>query len=60
LEQADILILFPIRTLDFGAKGGEKTNTMLSKNNEEKSNNKATNDCSSDLSTDNNTTSKSA
>lgn len=30
LEQADILIPFPIRTLDFGAKGGEKLNTMLS------------------------------
>jgi small conductance mechanosensitive channel len=29
LEQADILIPFPIRTLDFGAKGGEKLNTML-------------------------------
>ena len=31
LEQANILIPFPIRTLDFGAKGGEKLNTMLSK-----------------------------
>ncbi|WJG09644.1 mechanosensitive ion channel family protein [Aliiglaciecola sp. LCG003] len=30
LEEADILIPFPIRTLDFGAKGGEKLNTMLS------------------------------
>ncbi|WP_460312083.1 mechanosensitive ion channel family protein [Aliiglaciecola aliphaticivorans] len=30
LEDADILIPFPIRTLDFGAKGGEKLNTMLS------------------------------
>ncbi|MGS2719037.1 mechanosensitive ion channel family protein [Paraglaciecola aestuariivivens] len=30
LEQADILIPFPIRTLDFGAKGGEKLNSMLS------------------------------
>jgi len=30
LENADILIPFPIRTLDFGAKGGEKLNTMLS------------------------------
>ena len=29
LEDADILIPFPIRTLDFGAKGGEKLNTML-------------------------------
>lgn len=29
LESADILIPFPIRTLDFGAKGGEKLNTML-------------------------------
>ncbi|WP_299078411.1 mechanosensitive ion channel family protein [uncultured Paraglaciecola sp.] len=32
LEQAGILIPFPIRTLDFGAKGGEKLNTMLTKN----------------------------
>ncbi|MBF7073417.1 mechanosensitive ion channel [Glaciecola sp. MH2013] len=31
LAQNDILIPFPIRTLDFGAKGGEKLNTMLSK-----------------------------
>ena len=30
LESSDILIPFPIRTLDFGAKGGEKLNTMLS------------------------------
>ncbi|GAA0854443.1 mechanosensitive ion channel family protein [Aliiglaciecola litoralis] len=30
LEKADILIPFPIRTLDFGAKGGEKLNAMLS------------------------------
>lgn len=30
LSDADILIPFPIRTLDFGAKGGEKLNTMLS------------------------------
>lgn len=29
LDEADILIPFPIRTLDFGAKGGEKLNTML-------------------------------
>ncbi|MDC8830743.1 mechanosensitive ion channel family protein [Alteromonas gilva] len=29
LKDADILIPFPIRTLDFGAKGGEKLNTML-------------------------------
>tara|TARA_R110002153_G_scaffold110189_1_gene251155 strand:- start:29672 stop:30604 length:933 start_codon:yes stop_codon:yes gene_type:complete len=32
LENADILIPFPIRTLDFGAKGGEKLNTMLKSN----------------------------
>jgi small-conductance mechanosensitive channel len=30
LTENDILIPFPIRTLDFGAKGGEKLNTMLS------------------------------
>ncbi|NVK57402.1 MAG: mechanosensitive ion channel family protein [Alteromonadaceae bacterium] len=29
LKDADILIPFPIRTLDFGAKGGEKLNSML-------------------------------
>jgi small-conductance mechanosensitive channel len=29
LAENDILIPFPIRTLDFGAKGGEKLNTML-------------------------------
>lgn len=29
LEKADILIPFPIRTLDFGAKGGEKLDSML-------------------------------
>ena len=32
LESADILIPFPIRTLDFGAKGGEKLNSMLKPN----------------------------
>jgi small conductance mechanosensitive channel len=38
LEKADILIPFPIRTLDFGAKGGEKLDTMLpEKKSEEKS-----------------------
>lgn len=30
LEDNDILIPFPIRTLDFAAKGGEKLDTMLS------------------------------
>ena len=60
LEQADILIPFPIRTLDFGAKGGEKLNTMLSKKNEEKSNKGATDNNSSDSSSDNDTASKSA
>ncbi len=29
LAENDILIPFPIRTLDFGAKGGEKLNSML-------------------------------
>tara|TARA_R110002049_G_scaffold218363_1_gene389844 strand:+ start:4687 stop:5589 length:903 start_codon:yes stop_codon:yes gene_type:complete len=29
-DQNDIMIPFPIRTLDFGIKGGEKLNTMLS------------------------------
>lgn len=44
LEAADILIPFPIRTLDFGAKGGEKLNSMLKSNkhneDKDKSNNK--------------------
>ncbi len=30
----DIMIPFPIRTLDFGIKGGEKLNTMLSERNQ--------------------------
>lgn len=30
LAENDILIPFPIRTLDFGIKGGEKLNAMLS------------------------------
>ncbi|WP_076012518.1 mechanosensitive ion channel family protein [Alteromonas abrolhosensis] len=34
LEENDILIPFPIRTLDFNAKGGDKLNTMLEKQNE--------------------------
>ncbi len=34
LEEHDILIPFPIRTLDFNAKGGDKLNTMLEKQNE--------------------------
>lgn len=38
LAQNDILIPFPIRTLDFGAKGGEKLDSMIShsKGNKEK------------------------
>ncbi|WP_394220580.1 mechanosensitive ion channel family protein [Alteromonas gracilis] len=31
LEENDILIPFPIRTLDFNAKGGDKLNAMLNK-----------------------------
>lgn len=38
LENADILIPFPIRTLDFGAKGGEKLNSMLNTNKEHNDN----------------------
>ena len=34
LEENDILIPFPIRTLDFNAKGGDKLNTMLEKQSE--------------------------
>lgn len=37
LNDADILIPFPIRTLDFGAKGGEKLSTMLSNQTNESS-----------------------
>jgi small-conductance mechanosensitive channel len=29
-DENDIMIPFPIRTLDFGIKGGEKLNAMLS------------------------------
>ena len=41
LTENDILIPFPIRTLDFDAKGGEKLNAMLSarSNNEKNKNN---------------------
>lgn len=35
LSKANILIPFPIRTLDFGIKGGEKLNAMLKKQSEE-------------------------
>ena len=38
LEEADILIPFPIRTLDLAAKGGEKLNTMLQKKSESSEN----------------------
>lgn len=50
LESVDILIPFPIRTLDFGAKGGEKLNSMLKPTkpehgkSETNSNNSSTND----------------
>lgn len=43
LENADILIPFPIRTLDFGAKGGEKLNSMLSTGKEHNNDNCAGN-----------------
>ena len=43
LENADILIPFPIRTLDFGAKGGEKLNSMLSTGKEHNNDNCAEN-----------------
>ena len=39
LEDNDILIPFPIRTLDFNAKGSDKLNTMLSDRNESKASN---------------------
>ena len=37
LEKNDILIPFPIRTLDFNAKGGDKLNSMLKKQDERSS-----------------------
>ena len=37
LEENDILIPFPIRTLDFNAKGGDKLNSMLKKQDERSS-----------------------
>ncbi len=39
LEDNDILIPFPIRTLDFNAKGGDKLNAMLKEHNEQSTNN---------------------
>ena len=42
LAQENILIPFPIRTLDFDAKGGEKLNTMLSQKTEINDNEDAT------------------
>jgi small-conductance mechanosensitive channel len=49
LEKADILIPFPIRTLDFGAKGGEKLDAMLNhrhadKQSEKRSSSESTSD----------------
>jgi small conductance mechanosensitive channel len=37
-NENDITIPFPIRTLDFGIKGGEKLDSMLSSNNISKKN----------------------
>lgn len=39
LEDNDILIPFPIRTLDFNAKGGDKLNTMFKQRDERSSSN---------------------
>ena len=39
LEDNDILIPFPIRTLDFNAKGGDKLNAMLKGHNEKSTSN---------------------
>ncbi|MEP1445009.1 MAG: mechanosensitive ion channel family protein [Paraglaciecola sp.] len=44
LEKADILIPFPIRTLDFGAKGGVNLDTMLQSDVTAVSSNKSNND----------------
>ena len=43
LEENDILIPFPIRTLDFNAKGGDKLNSMLKKQDERSSSKGKTN-----------------
>ena len=36
LSEADMTIPFPIRTLDFGIKGGEKLNAMISEKHQDK------------------------
>lgn len=38
-DENDIMIPFPIRTLDFGIRGGEKLNTMISSRDEQSSGN---------------------
>ncbi|GGW89501.1 mechanosensitive ion channel family protein [Alteromonas halophila] len=57
LEENDILIPFPIRTLDFAAKGGEKLDTMLStlkgSSKERKTENTSGQNSSGDQSSDN-------
>jgi small conductance mechanosensitive channel len=40
LDEADISIPFPIRTLDFGIKGGEKLDAMISDKINQQSSNK--------------------
>ena len=40
LDEADISIPFPIRTLDFGIKGGEKLDAMISDKISQQSSNK--------------------
>ena len=60
LEQADILIPFPIRTLDFGAKGGEKLNTMLSQKADKNGDDKASSKKCCNSSTTNEIDSKNA
>ncbi|KAA1158605.1 mechanosensitive ion channel family protein [Pseudoalteromonas fuliginea] len=44
LDEADISIPFPIRTLDFGIKGGEKLDAMISEKINQQSSNKGSGD----------------
>ena len=47
LTDADILIPFPIRTLDFGAKGGEKLSAMLNEHTDKQRQSQTASDSSS-------------
>ena len=47
LDENDILIPFPIRTLDFNAKGGDKLDAMLSKHQESNNEKSGNSNCAS-------------